>query len=110
MKVVLSIGSDHGEIKRAVALWFMKSSELHKIPESVMSTIVADVQSLFDVIMKSLNSNITSILQTAPNVNAAQEVITQHFHSSTYNIFQGFQTRATRMSYIKENFGLVVSL
>ena len=76
MKVVLSIGNNHGEIKRAVALWFMKSSELHKIPESVMGTIVADVQSLFDVIMKSLNSNITSILQIAPNVNAAQEIIT----------------------------------
>ena len=66
MKVVRSIGNNHGEIKGAVALWFMKSSELHKIPESVMSTIVADVQSLFDVIMKSLNSNITSILQIAP--------------------------------------------
>ena len=88
MKVVLSIGNDHGEIKRAVALWFIKLSELHKIPESVMSTIVADVQSLCDFIMKSLNSNITSILQTAPNVNAAQEIITQHL-PTTY--FKGFK-------------------
>ena len=97
-------------MKRAVALWFIKSSELHKIPESVMNMIVADVQSLFDVVMKNLNSNIKSILQTAPNINRAQEIITQHFHSSTHSIFQGFQTHAMRISYIKQNFGLVVSL
>ena len=71
---------------------------------------MVDVQSLFDVVMENLNSNITAVLQTAPNINRAQEIITQHFHSYTYRIFQGFQTRATRMSYIKQNFGLVVSL
>lgn len=71
---------------------------------------MADVQSLFSVVMESLNSNIKSILQTAPNINRAQEIITRHFHSSTYSVFQGFQMHATRMSYIKQNFGLVVSL
>lgn len=98
-----------GEIKKAVALWLIKSSELHKIPESVMNTIVADIQDLFDFVMESLNSNITSILHKAPNINRAQEIIAQHLHSSTYSIFKGLQTSATRRSYIKQNFGLVVS-
>lgn len=103
------VGNDPEEIKRAVALWLIKSSELHKIPESVMNTIVGDVQDLFDFIMESLHSNITSILQKAPNIDRAQEIIAQHFHSSTYSIFKGFQTSATRRSYIKQKFDLVVS-
>ena len=105
VKVPLSmyVGNDPGEIKKAVALCLIKSSELHKIPESVMNTIVADIQDLFDFIMESLNLNITSILHKAPNINRAQKIIAQHLHSSTYNIFKGLQTSAIRRSYIKQN-------
>ena len=74
-----------------------------------MSTIVLDVQYLFNFVMESLTSDVTSILRTVPSINKAQEMIAQQFHSSTYNIFRGFETHATRMSYIRQNFGLVVS-
>ena len=87
----------------------MKSSELHKIPESVVNTIVANVEGLFDFVMQSLSSNITTILNEAPNINGTQKTITEHFQSFTSNIFKGFQTTATRRSYIKQTFGLVVS-
>ena len=87
----------------------MKSSELHKIPESVVSTIVANVAGLFEFVMQSLSLNITSIFHKTPNISSAQKLITQHFQSFTYNIFKEFQTTATRRSYIKRTFGLIVS-
>lgn len=78
------------------------------MPESVMSTIVLDVQYLFDFLLKSLNTSVTSMLQTAPSMNKDKEMIAYHF-SSAHKIFQGFQTHAMWMTYIRQNFSLVVS-
>ena len=47
---------------------------------------MADLKDLFDFVMESLNSNITS----TPTLNRAQEIIAQHFQLPIYNIFQGY--------------------
>ena len=56
-------------IQRAVALWILKSRELHKIPVSVMDGIAKDLQSLFDVMTESIRSTLYSILTGAAKVH-----------------------------------------
>ena len=103
-----SIGECLENVKRNIALWLLKSSEVHKIPESVINTVVTDVNDLFTFIMESLNSKVISTLLAASSINEAKQMIPQHFCQS-YNLFQGFQTQATRISYFKNNLHLVVS-
>lgn len=81
---------------------------MHKIPESVINTVVTDVNHLFTFIMESLSSKVTSTLLAASSINEAKQMILQHFSMSN-NLFEGFQTQATRMSYFKNNLHLVVS-
>ena len=94
-------------MKRSIALWLLKSSEVHKIPESVINTVVIDVNDLFTYIMESLSSKVTALFLAASSINEAKQTILQHFHLS-YNLFQGFQTQAKQMSYFRQNLHLVV--
>ena len=45
---------------KAVAMWILKSREIHKLPLSVMNNIMEDIQSFLDVIMGSLKTKILS--------------------------------------------------
>ena len=95
-------------VPRAVALWLLKSRELHKIPISVMNSIIKDIQSLLNVVVKNLQSNIMSVLECAANTDEIKKRITQHFDSSAYNIFNQFQTKSMQESFFRQHFNFVV--
>ena len=100
---------DTVDINRGVAIWLLKSREIHKIPESVMSTIMADVQDLCSHIMENLLDKSIAILHNATSINIAENMIRDAFQSQTRDIFQGLQTKATQLCYFRSHLGLVVS-
>lgn len=83
---------DRDVISRAVALWLLRSRELHSIPKSVMSTITNDIQFLFDTVINNLKQKIGSTFNDAVNIREAKELINHHLCSLNYNIFQGIET------------------
>lgn len=110
--VCLTTFSDYDDgdtISRAVALWLLRSRELHNIPQSVMNTITNDIQFLFDTVIDNLKYKIGSTFNNAANIREAKELINNHLCSPNYHIFQGIETHAKQMSYFRQTFGLVVS-
>ena len=101
--------NDQVNTTRSVAIWLLKLREMHKIPESVMSTIMTDVQDLFSHIMEALQEQSVAILHNATSINTAEDMIRELFQSQTCDIFQGLQTKAAQKSYFKSHLGLVVS-
>ena len=53
------------DLQKAAATWILKSREKHKLPLSVMDTLIADIQSLYDVSLSCITSRVNAIVQQA---------------------------------------------
>lgn len=73
-----------------------------------MSNITKDIQSLLNIVIENLQSNIMTTLECAANADEIKKRITQHFNSSAYNIFNHFQTKSKQDSFFRHHFNLVV--
>ena len=96
-------------IQRAMALWFLKSREIHKIPLSVMDDIAKDIQSIFDSVVENFQSNIHSILHEAANLSEAKEKMSMYTSTFNFNLLQGLHSQSAQMQYFRRHFNLVVS-
>lgn len=91
-----------------MALWFLKSREIHKIPLSVMDSIAKDMQSIFDLAVENFQSNIHSILHKAVNLNEAKENIFKYTNFNL-NLLQGLHSHSAQLQYFRNQFNLIVS-
>ena len=97
-------------LQKAAATWILKTRECHRLPLSVMDSIIFDVQSLYDVALSQLGDHINHILseagvdQGAMNSVAAEITNGPHMH-----IFDGLKTQSQQLAYYKEHFQFVVS-
>lgn len=92
-----------------MALWFLKSREIHKIPLSVMDGIAKDMQSIFDLIVENFQSNIHSILCEAANLSEAKEKMSKYTSNFNFNLLQGLHSHSVQLQYFRKHFNLVVS-
>ena len=53
------------DMKRAAALWILKTRELHRIPQSVMDEMLGDIQSLFQMSLSGISERIRATLSEA---------------------------------------------
>ena len=95
-------------IQRAVALWILKSRELHKIPVSVMDGIAKDLQSLFDVMTESIRSTLYSILTGAANLTEAKAQINTYMSEWNFNILQGLHSQSAQVEYFRNPLNIIV--
>ena len=100
-------------LQKAAATWILKSREKHKLPLSVMNTLIADIQSLYDVSLSCIASRVSAIVQQAEiDIQTAELIMTELngcLSSACSNIFRGLLTQAQQMHYFWSNIGLVVS-
>ena len=69
-----SISKD--DIQRAAAMWILKTRELHRIPQSVMDVMIADIQGLFQL---TISERIKTALTDANIDNCISESILSNF-------------------------------
>ena len=79
------------------------------MPQSAMSTITEEVQTLFDSVIENIGCQIGTMMDSAANMAEAKLLIHQHLYSATSRLFRGFQTPAQQLTYFRDNFNLVVS-
>lgn len=102
---------DSSAIKRAVALWILKTREVHRIPLSVMDSIALDAQSLFEMVIGQISNIIGSYFEGASSITEAKDRIFRELNkaSSTFNILNGLETQSKQLSYFQTSFNFIVS-
>ena len=93
-----------------MALWFLKSREIHKIPLSVMDGIAKDMQSIFDLVTENIQSTIHIILHEAVNLDEAKENMSKYTSNFSFNLLQGLHSHSAQLQYFRKYFNLIVSL
>ena len=92
-------------MRKAAALWILKTREVHKIPISVMENIISDVQGLFQSALSHLYQH-TKDLLPRENYEALDSVFSEH--SPFINIFDGLRTQQQQLTYFRKEFRMVV--
>ena len=104
---VLYFLADTAALQKAAATWILES---HRIPVSVMDSIIQDAQSLYEVALTQLSGHVQSILHNGGVKSSTQATVAKEFTDGTYaRLFTGVNTSAEQMTYYKNNFNYVVS-
>ena len=85
----------------------LKTRESHRIPLSVMDSIIYDVQSLFEVALCRLNREVAK-LQTSVISQEVVESVDSIF-TNFPQVFEGLQTQQQQLSFFRRNFNFIVS-
>ncbi len=98
-------------VRRAAALLILKIREGHRIPQSVMDEIVADVSSLYHLALSAIRQQVKATLNDAGVENGIIESTMCHLsaESPLTNIFSGLGNHYQQLQYFKKNFDLVIS-
>lgn len=101
---------DCTQLQIAAATWILKTRECHRIPLSVMNSIIFDVQSLYDVALSQLGLRIDRILNEKGIDEVVRNSVTAEIASGPHaDIFDGLKTQSQQVAYYKKHFQLVVS-
>ena len=102
-------GDPEKSLQQAAAFMILKTREKHKIPLSVMNSIVNDVQSLFDIAITTLSAQIHTYLESCGTSKEVAEGIDQLIKNSP-GVFEGLKTQQQQLSFFRSNFNLIVSI
>ena len=79
------------------------------MPLSVMDSLIADVQSLFELGLSDLSKDVSHLLsQAGVEKDVLNAVLARITYGSQAQLFHGLETQSQQLSYFKQNFGLVV--
>ena len=97
-------------LKLAAAKWILRNREKHRIPHSVMESIVCGAKSLYETALTEVRHQVIRRIKETP---ASSDVITSVcsvFDGDTQytNIFKGLETSHCQNVFIKNNFRFVV--
>lgn len=97
-------------VKNAAAKWTLKMREGHRIPQSVMESIVSGASSLFQLALSGLQQTLQSRLQDSQVSEDASSLVMECFNSGDQytRVFQGLETTYRQNSYIRTHFPFVV--
>ena len=86
---MLCFFADTATLQEAAATWIIKTRESHRIPISVMDSIIQDVQSLYEV---ALTQHVQRILHDAGVASSTRATVAKEFTDGTYtHIFTGLK-------------------
>ena len=99
-------------LKNAAAIWILKMREGHRIPQSVMESVVSGASSLFHLALSGLQQTLLLRLQDAQvSADTSSLVMDCLSCEDQYTrVFQGLETSYKQNSYIKAHFPFVVCL
>ena len=94
------------DMQRAAAMTILKIREQHRLPQGVMSGIIFEVQSLYDVALSVLKHRVDATLSGAGVSSDVVQEATQHLDE--HSVFKGLESNHRLTQYCKEHFHLVV--
>ena len=99
-------------LQRSAALWILKTRDTHRIPQSVIDGIIADLSSLFECSLAGIASKVRcSLADKGVTDNVLKSVLTHLDVDSPFSdIFRGLKTHHQQLKYFKEEFNLIVSV
>ena len=80
-----------------MALWLLKSREIHKIPLSVMDGIAKDMQSIIEMVVENFKYNIHAILHNVANLSEAKDHMSTYTSNFNFNLLQGLHSHSTQL-------------
>ena len=86
----------------------LKAREKHRIPLSVMDTMIYDIQSLFDIAISKLSTEVKTYLQQAGVQDEAAKHVDYMF-SDFPKISNGLETQQQQLAFFRSNFNFIVS-
>lgn len=100
-----------GAIKHAAAKWILKTRECHRIPQSVMESIVSGTQGVVQTALNGLQQTLQARLQQAHASPDVISLVTDCLsrESQYTHIFKGLETTHKQNSYIQKHFPFVVN-
>ena len=98
-------------LQRSAALWIVKTRNTHRIPQSVMDGMIADLSGLFQCALGSISSIVLCTLKDGGVTNDLTRSAVNHLDVGIHflDIFKGLKTHHQQLKYFKEKFDLVVS-
>ena len=97
-------------MKNAAAKWILKTREGHRIPQSVMESIVSGASSLFQLALSGLQQTLETRLLNGHVSTDVSALVMESFDCETQytRVFQGLESSYRRNTYIRANFPFVV--
>ena len=86
----------------------LKAREKHCNPLSVMDTMIYDIQSLFNIAISKLSSEVKTYLQQAGVQDGTAKHVDLIF-SDFPRMFTGLETKQQQLTYFRTNFNFIVS-
>ena len=99
-------------LPRAAAIWILKARDQHRIPLSVMDTVIGDFRSLYQVSMTACRHKVaTTLAEVGVSEDAIASAMVHMDQGSPFtNVFRGLETQHQQLAYFRRHFGLVVSI
>ena len=88
-------------MKKAAALFLLKTLEERKITQVALDGIISDCQALMDIMFTHVQSSLTT--------NGVELELSQIVDKQVRNPFDGLEMEFRRAKYYKDEFGLIVS-
>ena len=97
-------------LKVAAAKWILKNREGHRIPHSVMESIVWGADSLYKTALSEIRHRVIRTIKETPVGSDVVTSVASVFDSDTQftSVFKGLETTYRQNAFIKENFRFVV--
>ena len=99
-------------LKVAAAKWILKNREGHRIPNSVMESIVSGAKFLYEAALSQIQQQVVDKMKEAGVTPDAIMSVSSVFDGETQytNVFRGLETTYRQNSFIKDHFRFVVCL
>lgn len=99
-------------LKEAAAKWILKNREGHRIPNSVMESIVSGAKFLYETALSEVQQQVVDKLKEANVTPDTITSVSSVFDGETQytNVFKGLETTYRQNSFIKDHFRFVVCL
>ena len=100
------------DLKVAAAKWILKNREGHRIPNSVMESIVSGAKFLYETALSEIQRQVVDEMKEANITPDTITSVSRVFDGETQytNVFRGLETTYRQNSFIKDHFRFVVCL
>lgn len=101
-----------GGLKIAAAKWILRHREAHRIPHSVMESIVSGAKSLYEIGLLEVQHQVIQAMKDAHATADAVASVSAVFDTQTQYtcVFKGLETTHKQNAFIKETFPFIVGV
>ena len=99
------------QLQEAAALWLLKTREMHRLPLSVMDTLIEDIESLIHAAINCIKQCTIMKLRDGSASETLIRNVSDEFSlvDSHLSLFNGLKSQHQQQNFFRTRFNLVVS-